>query len=441
MSRRLGMGTVSPAEQHFALQLKECGGNVGQAQQLLASKMGNKLQIPLSLRNEITWELGIQDTAGADNVASYWSQSKINLLNDQTPDTAIGQLNVSNDFASGAQLGCDFLMFGIGFELVGENMSFTLQGNGINTSGAVFASPDDFLVSDTAGELETGITPAVFDFGGCTQRAAEAISDGYALTMLVQQTFPLIGGGPHARPLSDFASCGNPSAYADGMSSSDVDSSFWVNKVNDHYNSLPAGNPFGRRFVPTNVSRQGETLASVTAAARSAWSPDSSSNLVKATWGTQNRHPIYTNECWKPFLTPVLIKQGAPFQVYMEEYDQAWADRARAHMGTTFGQAQTIDATGVATPVGFSATDGGVAGPFTEVNTGSAVDVTGLSVDARCIVYKYGLLRMRVCFYGYQIVDSDVSSLLMGVSGRPAPGVSGIDQGTEQSLIVLGPNS
>lgn len=441
MSRRLGMGTVSPAEQHFALQLKECGGNVGQAQQLLASKMGNKLQIPLSLRNEITWELGIQDNAGADNVAAYWGQSKINVLNDQTPDTTIGQVNVSNDFASGAQLGCDFLMFGIGFELVGENMSFTLRGNGINIAGTVAVSPDDFLVADATGELEAGITPAVLDFGGCTQRAAESISDGYALTMLVQQTFPLIGGGPHARPLSDFASCGNPSDYADGMSSSEVDTPFWVTKVNDHYGNLPAGNPFGRSFVPTNVSRQGETLASATGAARSAWSPDSSSDLVKATWGTQNRHPIYTNDCWKPFLTPVLIKQGAPFQVYLEEYDQAWADRAKAHLGTTFKQAQTIDTTGAAAAVGFAGPAGATAGTFTEVNTGSAVDVTGLQVDARCIVYKYGLLRMRVCFYGYQIVDPDVSSLLMGVSGRPVSGVSGIENGTEQSLIVLGPNS
>jgi hypothetical protein len=445
MSRRIG--GISHVEDQFALQLKECDGNVGAAQGVLASKLGNKIEIPLSLRNEITWELGIQDNAGADEVSSYWGQSKINLLDTQTPNTAQGMVNVSNDFASGSQLGCDFLMFGVGFELVGENMSFALRGNAINSDGTVFVSPDDFLSEDVTAigapntdHLEAGITPAVLDFGGCTQRAAEAISDGYALTMLVQQTFPLIGGGPHARPLSDFASCGNPEGYAKGMSSSQVDSAFWVNEANDHYSNLSAGNPFGRRFVPTNVSRQGEQLASTTAHPGSAFSPDSSSDLVDATWGVDSQHPLYTNECWKPFLTPVLIRQGAPFQVYLEEYDQAFAARAKAMLGTTFAGNQAIDTTGAAAAVGFGGV--GTAGTFTEVNTGAAADVIGLSTNSQCVVYKYGLLRMRVCFYGYQIVDPDVTTLLMGVGGAPsAKGhVAGFEHGTKQSLLVLGPN-
>lgn len=356
-------------------------------------------EIPITHRVIITAQVPSPDGSGVpagSGANAFWANEEISPLSVKNPNPSVGIISVYNSFSSGQALQADLFQVGLGTTIAGPDERFTVLGNMFTPNpepGVVFGlSPDNFTLDDLAQSAVSGVAPdmiaAAYDHGGWAWSGCEDFTDGWNMKYTIGDRVDLIDD-----PVSSVASCGNRRT-GQGMSSSLIETTPFVIDVNNTYNKLSGGNPFGtRQFVPTNAERTG--LAPNAQQYVSTFRPSRLGDTAKASYGLISNHPLYTNPCMRTFASPILIKAGVPFNLTYLPKNRAYVAKFLADIGATFAGNQSS--------TGFKQSEDTFMQEWDWRRNPPAAQTTRAS--GKRITIKDGFIRWETCFYGFSLIE------------------------------------
>lgn len=319
-------------------------------------------------------------------------------------DATDGIDQIDTTLAQNGELQVPTLVCAVGWHVSGDPAGFSLIGNGItrpltSIAGHPF-SPDVFTNNDvTNAVFGQGVTleMATMAWGWWTCYMFWQQARGYHLRWMI---------GQHTNIFDEFLrnTAYFPTNAQEGSSgSSDVDTMFFIRRMNNRYDQLGSG----QVFLPVSHVRVGSVGAG--AANVSVFRPSRSGDLAPVTYGGIDlRKLLGNNSEFKKLTIPYFLDKGVPIGLYAQESDKSQADLMRAYLSITYGFGQTIPPQ-VTPDVNF--TPGNTTGNPQEQTLDVPANLVAQQVQTQRRMFKGGEFKQTIHLKGFE-VDSDWYNML-----------------------------
>lgn len=323
---------------------------------------------------------------------------------------------VDTTLAQNGELQVPTLVCGVGWHVQPDPAGFSLIGNGVtrplSSVAGHPASPDVWTSNDLANNVfglntQAGqtIEMATMAWGWWACYMFWQQARGYHLRWMV---------GQHTNIFDEFLrnTAYMPTNAQEGSaSSSEVDTQFFIRRMNNRYSQLGAG----QVFLPISHVRLGSVLAG--AANKGVFRPSRADDLAPVTYGGIDlRKLIGNNSEFKKMTIPYFLDKGVPIGLYAQESDKAQADLMRAYLSITYGFGQTTPPQ-VTVDQNFTPgpTPSSVDGPAGSVMLEQTLDLVPLlvsqAVQTHRRMFKGGEFKQTIHLKGFE-VDSDWYTML-----------------------------
>jgi hypothetical protein len=313
----------------------------------------------------------------------------------------------------------NMIICAIGWHIRPEPLCFTALGNAYvapTPAGAQPFSPDVFTINDQTNippggsvpAVPSGMVPAIYEHGWWTNYVAWLMVAAYNLRWMMGQNTNIIWDELRNTAYMP------PNAQDGSASDSEVDVNYFVNRLNQYYQSVSPGSA---TFLKTNAVRIGSVLTDAGAANVGAFTPSRDFERVGATYGGMGlREMLKGNSEFRPLATPYAMPAGVPFGLFAEVSNDDLQTAMMQYFSITNGFGGAPPATFGDNPTGFTAA----------ATTPGFIERTldGLNVlqtlPSQRSVFKGGRLIVEVKLKGFEISEDLYSAMKMNSRIREA---------------------